>query len=130
MIDTEIGVNCLRCRLGSLPKGRAHPGSPADLSSAIRDATREVAVLFQLSDLHLKEDATHPVQTALSLACLENFNAALASMNNAISAGDQGATLPLGEAERRVKQSMESMLCSLNIVTELMSWVYTPNRPV
>jgi hypothetical protein len=55
-------------------------------------------VLFQLSDLHLKEDATHPVQTALSLACLENFNAALASMNNAISAGDQRATLPLGEA--------------------------------
>lgn len=85
---------------------------------------------FQLSDLHLKEDATRPVMTALSLACLENFNAADASQNNALFVAGQRATLAPGEAERRVMQLMESMLCSLKTAAELMNWVYPPGRPM
>jgi hypothetical protein len=94
-------------------------------------STREVAMPLQLSDLHLTQDPTRPVHTALSRVCLDSFNEAADAMSEAMAVAERRATMPHAEAELKVMRLFETVARSLTTVNELMDWVYlSPGRPM
>jgi hypothetical protein len=91
-----------------------------------RDATREVAML-QLSDLHLKEDPSRPVQSCLSRLCLENVNAAFSALG--ALPGD-ASTTTWAEVENLVRPAVKNTIQCQKDAEELMGWIYPSSRPL
>ena len=86
--------------------------------------------LSQLSDLGLPEDNSRPVQTVLSKACLEKFNAGFTAVEAAQRAKEQRGILGRAETERMVTELVQAAKQSFGTALELMDWVYPLGRPM
>jgi hypothetical protein len=85
---------------------------------------------FQLSDLNLPEDASRPVQTALSRAYLDNISASLDATNHGLAILGNPPTIPQGDTAQELHQFYVTSLQSGKTALELSNWVYPPKPPL
>jgi hypothetical protein len=82
---------------------------------------------LQAADLGLPNDPSRPVMFALSRAFLQNFNAALLSISEAVAL----ASPDPGKAdESQIIRSINNAIPCLQNVGELSDWMYPPRTPV
>jgi hypothetical protein len=82
---------------------------------------------LQVAELGLPNDPSRPVIFALSHAFLENFNAGLSSMCEAIALASPG---PGKADESQITRALLNAIPYLQNVLELSDWMYPPRTPV